>query len=129
MVAQVFPPPLILLITGIFYLWVYARRVTTVSRGVYFNEGTPEGAPGPWLLGTGEERVEVGTATVTAERGDNESPGLPVTDAFTVHEQQSYSRSAGRETFVYLPGPQKRGTGGTLIAVWKYPGDQGHPPT
>jgi len=32
MVAQVFPPPLILLITGIFYLWVYARRVTSVSR-------------------------------------------------------------------------------------------------
>jgi hypothetical protein len=32
MAAQVFPPPLILLTTGIFYLWVYARKAPALQR-------------------------------------------------------------------------------------------------
>ena len=27
-----------------------------------------------------------------------------------------------------IPGPQKRGTGGTLVVVWKGLRDRGHPP-
>jgi hypothetical protein len=31
MAAQVFPPPLILLVTGVFYLWVYARKAPAAA--------------------------------------------------------------------------------------------------
>ena len=42
-----------------------------------------------------------------------------------VQSQVSESRATHRTA---ITGPQKRGTGGTLISAWKECRDQGHPP-
>ena len=77
------------------------------------------GAPGPSHLGTGEwesySRLRIHSL---------------ITDVLAFHPLREHSN---RRRFglrgASLPGPQKRGTGGTLSVVWNGHRDRGHPPS
>ena len=67
----------------------------------------------------GRDRRQVGTTAITTEGEEVELPSLLITDALAFHALRGYSN--GNPSAVIcessIPGPQKRGTGGTLSVV------------